>query len=254
MPWIVGYLGLVLGSFANVVIHRLPRDKSVVSPPSACPRCNSRVRWVDNIPVISFLLLRGRCRSCKESISIRYPIIELLMAALFLLCYARFGANALLFARDLPLMFLAVVITFIDLDHRIIPDELSYGGLALGLATAYWTADLGLFSSILGAALGFSMFFALAWVYEWRTGKQGLGGGDIKLLAMIGAFVGPLGVFHTILISSVLGSVIGIALAIAQKRSSLMGVAIPYGPFLMIGALYYYFLGEVPWFQFMTPM
>lgn len=252
--WIVGYLGLVLGSFANVVIARMPVGKSIVHPPSACPKCSQRIRWFDNVPVVAYIALRGRCRSCKNPISIRYPIIELLMMGLFLLMKSFFGVSWLLYARDLPFAFLAVTITFIDLDHRIIPDELSLGGLVLGLALSYWVPGLGLVQSVVGALIGFSVFYALAWIYEWKTGKQGLGGGDIKLLAMIGSFLGPLGVFYTILLSSILGSVIGIGVALAQKKQSVMGVAIPYGPFLMLGALYYYILGEIPWFQFMTQM
>ena len=146
-----------------------------------------------------------------------------------------------------------VAITFIDLEHRIIPDVLSLGGLALALATAFLRPDGFWVLSIGGAVLGFVLFYGLALAYEKFTGRVGLGGGDIKLLAMLGAFLGPYGVIACIFISSVLGSLVGVGWALVQKEKDLMKTAIPYGPFLVVGALYYYLLGDILWFQFMTP-
>lgn len=250
----IGVFGLIFGSFATVLVARLPVRTSIVRPGSACPACGAAIRWWDNIPIVSYLLLAGKCRRCRAAISIRYPVIELLTAILFVAMYSRFGLDATLFARHLPYAVLVVAITFIDLEHRIIPDRLSIPGLVVGLATSWMTSEPGWIASILGAAIGFSLFYAFAWAYERSAGRAGLGGGDVKLLAMIGAFVGPLGVFWTVLISSVVGTVAGVAWAISQRRREVMGVAIPYGPFLVIGSLCYYLLdGMVPWFRFMTP-
>jgi leader peptidase (prepilin peptidase) / N-methyltransferase len=235
--------GLIVGSFLNVVIVRLPKRKSVIKPRSRCVHCKYKIPWYDNIPIISYVILLGRCRKCKKKISIRYPIVEIITALLFVAAQAKFGWSLLLLVRDLPFLCMLIVITFIDLELRIIPDELSIGGLALGLGTAYWVPELGLMPSVLGAAIGFTLFYVLAWLYLNMKGQSGMGGGDIKLLAMIGSFVGPSGVITTILLSSILGSVIGILWAISQKEKNLMKVAIPYGPFLVIGALFYYLLG-----------
>ncbi len=242
-------LGLLIGSFMNVVVARLPHDQSVVRPRSRCPGCGNTIAWYDNIPVLSYLWLRGRCRGCQKSISLRYPVIELLTALLFMAVFARFGASLLLPIRDWPFVAMLVAITFIDLEHRIIPDELSLGGLVLGLLTAYWVPGLGLVASVLGAIVGYGFFWLLSWGYFKAKGRMGLGGGDVKLLAMLGAFLGPMAVFHIILISSLLGSVIGLSYAgILKSRGqsdSLMGVAIPFGPFLVLAALYVYLLGDV---------
>jgi len=256
-------LGLVIGSFLNVVIVRLPQGKSVVKPRSQCGGCHTIISWYDNVPVISFLILGGKCRKCKAAISVRYPVIEIVTAFLFYGCFLRFGWDWLLVLRDWPFVSILVAITFIDLEHRIIPDVLSLGGLVLGLTTAYFVPDLGLFSSFIGAAVGFGLFYGLAWAYYWKTGKHGLGGGDVKLLAMLGAFLGLDGVLWTILASSVTGSFVGLIWGLAQKKKGsseadggLLGVAIPYGPFLVVGALSFYLLRELisQWFPFMTPM
>jgi leader peptidase (prepilin peptidase)/N-methyltransferase len=166
----------------------------------------------------------------------------------------RFGWSPALFFRDWPFLGLLLAITFIDLEHRIIPDTLSLGGLLLGLLTCWAVPDPGWIGSLVGAFIGVFTFYALAWIYQRLSGRSGLGGGDIKLLAMLGAFVGPQGVFATILISSVFGSLVGIVWGLAQQKKDMMKLSIPYGPFLVFGALYYYFLGDILWFQFMIPM
>lgn len=246
-------VGLVFGSFTNVLVARIPAGESIVRPGSRCPHCKTPIRWWDNIPVLSYLVLRGKCRACGGPISIRYPLIELLVALLFLSTKIRFGWELTLFVRDWPFVVLLVAITFIDLEHRIIPDSLSLGGLALGLVTSWLVPGFGVLSAVLGAAAGFIGFYLLAWIYQAVAGRSGLGGGDIKLLAMLGAFVGPVGVFWTVFISSILGSIIGIAWALASRRKNVMKVAIPYGPFLVLGGLYYYLLGGLIWFQSMIP-
>lgn len=246
--------GLIVGSFLNVVIHRLPRDESLIRPGSCCPNCQRPIRFYENIPLLSYLALRGKCSGCHKPIAIRYPVVEALTALLFVATAMRFGFTPLLFLRDWPFVALLVAITFIDFDHRIIPNELSLGGLVLGLATSYWTQDLGILGSVSGAALGFVIFYGFAWSYEHFTGRVGLGGGDIKLLAMLGAFLGPEGVFTTILVSSILGSVLGLLYGRLSKQSQVMRTTIPFGPFLVLGALYAYLLGEYVWLPFTNPI
>lgn len=245
--------GLLVGSFLNVVILRLPLRRSIVRPASHCPRCERPIRWYENIPVLSYIAIRGRCRGCKLSISLRYPLVELMTGFLFLAAKVRFDWDWLLVVRDWPFISLLVAITFIDLDHRIIPNRLSLGGLLLCLVTAHFVPGLGILSALAGAALGFGIFFGFAWLYERMTGKVGLGGGDVKLLAMLGAFLGPGAIFPIILVSSVAGSLIGIGWALATGKSNVMGSAIPYGPFLVLGALYYYLLGDLLWLPFTIP-
>lgn len=238
-------IGLVVGSFVNVLVARVPKRKSVVRPGSHCPQCKKPIRWYDNIPVASFLLLRGRCRSCKKPISPRYVVIELLTAVLFLAMCVTFGLSPALFLRDWPFAALLVAITFIDLEHRIIPDRLSLTGIAFGILTSWLVPGFGFVPAIAGAALGFGIFYGFAWIYQAITGRAGMGGGDIKLLAMLGAFVGPTGVFTTILVSSLVGSVVGIAWALLARKKNVLLTSIPYGPFLVIGGLYYYLLGHL---------
>lgn len=241
-------MGLVVGSFLNVVIMRLPQKKSLSYPGSHCPKCGKSLRWFHNIPVLSFLTLRGRCSQCKTPISLRYPIVEVLTGLLFLATEIKWGFVYTLFIHDWPFVALLVAITFIDLEHRLIPDKLSLSGLIIGLLTA--GVQPGYLQAIEGAAFGFCFFYALAWIYQRFAGRSGLGGGDIKLLAMLGAFLGPSGVFATILISSILGSVIGISWGLIEKKrnpQSLMAFAIPYGPFLILGGLYYYLLSDIFW-------
>ncbi len=246
--------GLVMGSFLNVVVARIPHGQSIVRPGSRCLNCRNAICFSDNIPILSYLLLGGKCRKCKKPISIRYPMIEILTALLFLTVRIRFGWSLSLFYRDWPFVMILLSVTFIDLEHRIIPDSLSLGGLLLGLVTCTSSSGPGWEKSFLGAFLGFSSFYLLAWIYLKLSGHSGLGGGDIKLLAMLGAFLGPEGVFATILISSVFGSLVGIGWALATQKKNVMKLTIPYGPFLVVGGFYYYFLGDVLWFQFMTPM
>lgn len=251
----VAIFGLIVGSFLNVVVARLPHGKSIVRPRSQCPSCKKGIAWYDNLPVLSYLILRGRCRHCQARISPRYPFIEILTSLLFLAARAKFGFSPILLVRDWPFLAILVAVTFIDLEHRIIPDALSLGGLALAFLTGWMDPRFEWIPALAGAALGFGSFYLLAYTYFKMTGRSGMGGGDIKLLAMLGAWLGPGGVFATILISSIFGSMVGLAWGLAVRgRRRLMTFAIPYGPFLVVGGLYYYLLGDVLWFQFMSPM
>jgi leader peptidase (prepilin peptidase) / N-methyltransferase len=233
-------LGAVVGSFLNVCICRMPRDESVVSPPSHCPGCGYRIRWYDNIPLVSYLLLRGRCRGCRDKISPRYPLVELLNALLSLALFLRFGPT-LAFAVLFLFCSALVVITFIDLEHQIIPDEISLPGIVLGFIFSFFLRGHGWLNSLLGILLGGGSLLLVAYGYQLLTGKEGMGGGDIKLLAMMGAFLGWKSIPFIIFVSSLAGSVIGVSLMLIQKKDSKL--AIPFGPYLALGALLYVFYG-----------
>lgn len=244
-------IGLCIGSFLNVVIARLPHGMSLTHPPSSCPNCRYLIRWYDNIPLFSyFFLLRAKCRQCKKPISFRYPMVELLVGLLFLTASLKWGWTEMTILRIWPYLSLMVAITFIDLDLRIIPDKLSLGGLVLGLATC-WLGPAPWWDYVVGAAVGFGVFFAFSWLYYQMTRKIGLGGGDIKLLAMIGSFQGLEAVVWTVLMSSVLGSIVGVTWALARGQKNVMTSAIPYGPFLVLGAFFHQLIGIPQWPQFM---
>ncbi|MBX9767146.1 MAG: prepilin peptidase [Bdellovibrionales bacterium] len=230
----VGLLGLLLGSFANVVIYRLPQEKSVVRPRSACPHCGHAINWKDNIPVFSWLILRGKCRSCRAPISARYPLVELLMGILFLIQARHHGATWTLLEM-LILTFGLVVISFIDLDHMIIPDQFSLSGIALGLLGATLNPERDVMDAAIGLLAGGGFLLTVAVVYTKIRGEEGLGGGDIKLLAWTGAVLGWRSVPFTILVGSIAGSIVGIAMSIRFKSG--LKTQLPFGPYLAGAAL-----------------
>lgn len=240
-------LGAVVGSFLNVCICRLPEDKSIVSPPSACPRCGNSIRWYDNIPIVSFLLLRARCRFCGEPISWRYPLVEALNGIIALLLFIKLGPTLTFLALFLFSSSL-VVITFIDLDHQIIPDCISLPGIVLGFLFSFFLPWNSWLNSAAGILLGGGSLLLIAWSYEKLTGKEGMGGGDIKLLAMMGAFLGWRSIPFIIFAASLVGSVIGISAMVAKKSDGKL--AIPFGPFLAFGAMLYIFYGRqlIAWY------
>ena len=242
--------GAIVGSFLNVCIARIPNDESVIHPPSHCPRCNARIRFYDNIPLISYVVLLGRCRACGERISPRYFAVELLMAALAVALYYQFGLG-LAFIASFVFVAALMVISFIDLHVRIVPDVISLPGIVVGLLFSV----IGRFvlndpyelvpspwSSILGILIGGGVLLALAWAYEAFTGVEGMGGGDIKLLAMIGAFLGWPSIPVTLFFSSLGGSVIGLTAMIIKGVGR--KYALPFAPFLCLGALLYLFFGR----------
>ena len=246
-----GYIflvGLCIGSFLNVCIHRLPTGKSIVRPPSACPTCGTSIRWHDNIPVLSWIILRGRCRVCRSPISVRYPVVELITGLLALLTVARFGLQwpALIY---FTFIIALLVITFIDLDHRIIPDIISLPGIPLGFLASFVLPQISWTESLIGIVSGGGILLAIAIGYQLVTGKEGMGGGDIKLLAMIGAFLGWEGVLFTIMASSLTGTVVGLMVMLRAGKG--MKMAVPFGPFLAIGALLYLFVGPqiIEWYR-----
>lgn len=260
--------GLVIGSFLNVCIARLPLDRSIIHPPSQCPRCTRPIKWYDNIPIVSFLALRGRCRQCGLPISWRYPLVELLNGLLFLSCAASFGLTGE-GVLAMALCSALVVITFIDLDHQIIPDVITYPGMVIGLAVApfFMTAleppmafglgrllpsagpyFTGLVNAFAGLLLGAAPLFLIGWFWEKVRKIEAMGGGDVKYMAMVGSFLGWKGAFLTIMLGALTGSIIGVALIALKKHQA--GQHIPFGPYLAFGTLLTLFFGTdiISWY------
>jgi leader peptidase (prepilin peptidase)/N-methyltransferase len=237
---LVFVLGAVIGSFLNVCIYRIPAGESIVYPPSRCPACGSAIRWYQNVPILSYLLLRGKCAACGVRISASYPLVEALTGALFVLVFLCFGLHGAtlvywLFAAAL------VAITFIDLDHQIIPDVISLPGIVVGFLCSFAVPWISWTDSLLGILAGGGSLYLVAVGYELLTRKEGMGGGDIKLLAMIGAFLGWKAVLPIVFISSLMGSLVGVPVMLITKADSKL--AIPFGPFLAAAALFYLFWG-----------
>jgi leader peptidase (prepilin peptidase)/N-methyltransferase len=235
--------GLIIGSFLNVCIYRIPRELSIVSPASSCPNCKTPIRAWDNIPVISYLILAGKCRKCGEKISLRYPSVELLNGLMYAAVLYHFGLG-----WHLPLLFALVssliVITFIDLDFQIIPDVITLPGMIIGLAASHFIMPdpfatyslLGFVNSVIGLLAGGVTFYLIA-----ILSRGGMGGGDVKMMAMVGSFMGWEGVFLTTLVGSLTGSLIGIGLIIFKGKGR--KTKIPFGPFLALGSLVALFFG-----------
>ena len=238
---LTGILGAIVGSFLNVCIYRIPRSLSIVFPGSQCPNCKSHIAFYDNIPVLSYLILRGKCRHCQAPISIKYPIVEAMNAIFYLLIYLKFGLSI---ATLVYFVFVSIliVVSFIDLDFRIIPDGLSFSGIIIGfLSSLFFIPQVTWFQSLLGILIGGGLLLFIAIAYEKITHKEGMGGGDVKLLAMIGAFTGWQGIPFVILVSSLVGAIVGIVFIILTKKDTKF--AIPFGPFLSMGAILYIFVG-----------
>ncbi len=250
MPFVMivsGVFGAVAGSFLNVCIHRLPRSESIVWPGSHCPTCNERIPWRHNLPLLSYLLLRGRCRSCGAQISPRYPLVEALGAGAALAVVGFHGPTPLALAQFAFLCAL-IVVTFIDLDHQIIPDRVSLPGIVVGFAASFLPGAPTWQESLIGILIGGGSLWLVAEGYYRLTGREGMGGGDIKLLAMIGAFLGWRGVPVTLMLSSLVGSLIGGLLILARGRDTRL--PIPFGPFLAGGAACALFFGDplIDWY------
>lgn len=241
--------GLALGSFLNVCIYRIPLQKSIVRPPSNCPECGARIRFYDNIPVLSYLLLLGRCRYCRHPISAQYPLVEAATGLLSLALFLKAGPSLeyvllMLFGASL------IAIAFIDLQHRIIPDVISLPGIAAGVIFSLLPfSSLSWSDSLIGIVAGGGFLLVVALAFEKTTGRQGMGMGDVKLLAMIGAWMGWRALLFIVLVSSLAGSLIGGAVLLLSRQG--MRTRIPFGPFLALGTLIFLFFGEdmVEWFN-----
>ena len=246
---LVFIFGSLIGSFLNVCIYRIPRGLSIVWPSSQCPSCSRPIRAWDNIPILSFLVLGGKCRNCKATIPFRYPLVETLNAFFFVFLFWRFGPewDFLVYAVFCSAL---IVITFIDLDFQIIPDRITLPGIPLGLLAGslllpdpFLRAEpLGWKGSLIGALSGFLFYYFVAVAGEKVFRKEAMGGGDIKMMAMVGGFLGWKGIILTTFLGSLFGSVIGIFMIIFRGRER--GSLIPFGPFLALGAVVSLFFGQ----------
>jgi leader peptidase (prepilin peptidase) / N-methyltransferase len=246
-----GIFGAIVGSFLNVCIFRLPKEESIVWPGSHCPQCKTPIKFYDNIPLASYMMLNGRCRYCHCAISFQYPLIEGITALTSLILFMKFGPSL---SYLFYFLFVAalIVVTVIDLYHQIIPDVISLPGIGVGLLASLVLPQLTFFDSLKGLLLGGGSLFVVATLYQWLFKREGMGGGDVKLLAMIGAFLGWKAVILTILSGSLIGSIIGVSLMILKGKN--FKYAIPFGPFLSLGAVISLFYGEniIRWYLFLN--
>ena len=240
--FIIFLFGLCIGSFLNVCIYRLPASKTITDPPrSICPSCNRQIRYYDNIPILSYLWLKGRCRHCGTRIPFRYVVVELMTGVVAVGILFHFG---LTLEGLIYFVFISslIIMTFIDIDHRIIPDVITLPGILIGLIASLALPTVGFKDAVIGLLVGGGSLWLVAWVYYLLTRKDGMGGGDIKLLAMMGTIVGLKGVIFTIFVSSAVGTLVGVTLMIIKGKD--MKFAVPFGPFLSIGAITYIFFGH----------
>ena len=240
-----GILGLLFGSFANVLVHRLPRGESIVHPGSHCPQCARPIAWYDNIPLLSWLWLRGRCRHCGTSIPWRYPLAEAGLGLLWAGLAWHFPPAPSL-GMALLLSFLLWVLTWIDLETGYLPDVLTLPGIVAGLVLAIFLGDWQ--DSLIGALAGYAVFWLVARAFLLVTGREGMGQGDFKLLAMLGAFLGWHALPFVILLSSLAGAVIGSVFLLLSRRS--VRAEIPFGPYLAVAGMVWLVWGDglLQWF------
>jgi leader peptidase (prepilin peptidase)/N-methyltransferase len=242
----VTLLGLIFGSFFNVVIHRVPRGQSLWSPPSRCPKCGARVVARDNVPILSWIALGGRCRHCQTPISIQYPIVEFVTGCVFLVIAWWTPVGPLLVSR-LVFASALIVLFAIDLEFQILPNAITLPGILVGMVFSVLT-PIGWLNSLVGAALGAAILYGIAGAYYlWRR-QEGLGMGDVKMLAMVGAFLGWQAVFVTLILSSFGGALVGIGLMLMRRGN--LKVALPFGTFLALGAFAAMLVGDalVDWY------
>ena len=235
-------IGACIGSFLNVCIYRIPENNSIITPGSFCPACKKGIPFYCNIPVLSYLFLKGRCKFCHKPISIRYPIIEILAGMFAVVLFYKFGIGQVMIYW---FIFTSVLITisFIDIDHQIIPDVISLPGILVFASSFYFLPEMTLKNTLLGIVAGGGSLYAVAFLYYLLKKQEGMGGGDIKLLAMIGAAIGIKGVFFTIFAGSLFGTFFGLLIMIYTKIAD-SKLKIPFGPFLSMGAILYIFFGE----------
>lgn len=241
-------VGTCIGSFLNVCIYRIPENKSIITPGSSCPHCSNLIPFYCNIPILSYVFLRGRCKFCNTRISIRYPSIEALTGLFALFLFQKFGLTP---ALAFWFVFISVLITisFIDIDHQIIPDIISLPGILIFASSFYFLPEMTIKSTILGILAGGGSLYAVALFYYYVRKQEGMGGGDIKLLAMIGAATGIKGIFFTIFAGSLFGTAVGIIIMLYTKIADTK-LKIPFGPFLSLGAVLYIFYGNelIQWY------
>ena len=255
-------MGAAIASFLNVVVWRVPRGESIVSPPSHCPKCNAPITWWQNIPILSYLALRGKCANCRAPISPRYLLVELLGGALFLATFLhllKFGLPLHVLVVYWIWIALMIVGSFIDFDHQLLPDFVTVGGMALGLVAnaydcfffwgkVYW--ENYLFYCVGGLALGFGLLWLVRWLGSKAFKREAMGMGDVFLMGAVGALFGPVAVVFTLMVSAVLGSLVGLGMIALSKARLGRFVAIPYGPYICLGCLVWMFFGPqlVDWY------
>ncbi len=253
MIWIAAALGAIVGSFLNVVIHRYPREESIVFPPSRCPHCGTNIKPYDNVPILAWLWLRGRCRACREPITARYPLVELANALFYAAAFQRTGLTPG-FLAIAALVSMTIVLIYIDLDIQILPDVIDLPGVGIGLligathmGALYPDLMLArtLLESVAGAAAGAGVLLAIALAYKLIRKVEGMGMGDVKMMAMLGAVLGWEPLFPLFLIASVTGALVG--LFIAARSEARMQVAVPFGVFLGLAFLVVLFFGPTLW-------
>jgi leader peptidase (prepilin peptidase)/N-methyltransferase len=246
-PLWVFLFGLIIGSFCNVVVYRLPRGKSIVLPGSRCRACGYAISSKDNIPLISYLILGARCRFCKEPISFRYPAVEFIAGLLFVLIWFKFGFG-ITFVVYAILASTLLVVALIDYDHKIIPNIITLPGMIIGLGLSTWALPITPTDSLAALLLGGGLFYLIAFFF-----KGGMGGGDIKLIAMIGSFLGWQGTLFTIFFGALLGSLVGMTLMLLGRKGRKDKV--PFGPFLSCGAILFILSGKdlIDWYLNLLP-
>lgn len=232
--------GALFGSFANVIILRLPKGESVVRPRSHCPQCKHQLTWYELIPIFSWCFLRGKCRSCNKKISWRYPLIEFLTAMSFCGLFLHHGWNSYLL-EQMIFIYCLIIVSFIDFDHMILPDGFTLSGIVIGLLGAWLNPGRSFLDAVYGVLMGGGFLWAVAYVYYLLRKQEGMGGGDIKLLAWIGAVLGWQAIPFVILSSSLFGSLVGVLVGIKTKGG--MQTVIPFGPYLALSAVFYIFGG-----------
>ena len=235
-------IGLALGSFLNVCIYRIPLKKSILFPGSFCPKCGTKIHFRDNIPLVSFILLKGKCRKCKSKISWQYPLVEFITPILIVITYLQFGLSWE-FAAKAILCLSLISVFFIDLKHRIIPDVVTLPGIALGLFFSFFVKSPSVVNSLIGIFVGGVLFYLSAVLGELLFKKESMGGGDIKLAMMLGAFLGWQKILLVFLASALLGTIIGGTALLFSKKVKETRM-IPFGPFLALGAILAMFLGD----------
>lgn len=251
MYWFTGFsffvFGAILGSFGSLLVYRIPKKINFVSLGSFCDHCKVSLKWFENIPLFSWIFYRGKCRKCKKRIPFRYFFIEWLMGFLFLTLYLELGFSFLLL-EYLILTFGLVVVSFIDLDHFILPDAFTLSGILIGLLGALFNPERSFLGALMGCVIGGGFLLIVAMIYfAWKK-QEGVGGGDIKLLACMGAFLGLKSIPFIILVASVLGAVIGLMSTLKTKEG--LKKMIPFGPYLSLGGVLYIFFGSqvVDWY------
>jgi leader peptidase (prepilin peptidase)/N-methyltransferase len=242
-------IGSIIGSFLNVCIHRIPLHQSIVTPRSHCPKCEKIIPWYHNVPILSYVWLRGKCAFCGERISPVYPFVELLTAVLFVILYLYFGISALFFIYAYFACSIIILI-FVDYYHRLLPAVITFPSIAIGFATSFVNPYIGPRDSGLGILVGAGVLTVVYFFFKWVRKKEGLGDGDIVMLAMVGAFLGWQNVLLVLFFSSFLGSLIGMVFILVLKKGA--DFMYPYGTFIGAAALPIMFWGELFWNRFIA--